>query len=219
MAILALHKVQKSFDSHQVLTDVTFSVATGEILGLFGRNGSGKSTMLKILFGTQKADVLAYSINNKAIKSSQVIKNKSIGYLPQHSILPKQIKVRDVIPVFHSTEATQDVIFYDPHIATMTHKKVGDLSLGELKYLEVLLLAYLPHPFLLLDEPFSMLEPLHKEQLKKIIKTLQKTKGIIITDHYYEDVLEITTKNIVLTKGIAYTVQTKKDLKAFDYLK
>ncbi|MGJ8666330.1 MAG: ATP-binding cassette domain-containing protein [Patiriisocius sp.] len=218
MATLVLHHVSKSFGTKQVLKDVSFRLETGDILGLFGRNGSGKSTLLKVLFGNMKAESLKVSINNKEIKISEVIPKQLIGYLPQDPFLPKQAKVRDIIPMFHSGEAEQDRIFYDPNIATMTDNKMSDLSHGERKYFEVVLMSYLPHPFLMLDEPFSMLEPLHKERLKTFLTSVSKMKGIIITDHYYNDVLEISSQNIVIKDGVGHLVKAIEDLKRLNYI-
>ncbi|WP_432410384.1 ATP-binding cassette domain-containing protein [Rasiella sp. SM2506] len=218
MEKLQVYSASKSFGSKKVLKEISFTLQRGELVGLFGRNGSGKSTLLQLLFGTLKADEISFSIDDTPIKPLQVIPKQYIAYLPQHPFLPKQMKVRDLIPLFHRAEATQDAIFYDPHIATMTHKQTGTLSVGELKYFEVVLLAHLPHPFLLMDEPFSMLEPLHKEKLKEFLLKLKQRKGIIVTDHYYHDVLEVSDKNIVLKDGIAYQINNEGDLRKFEYL-
>jgi len=218
LATLVLHNCSKSFGNNKVLKKISFSLETGEILGLFGRNGSGKSTLLKMLFGNMKAGTISASINGNALNISEVIPKQLIGYVPQHPFLPKQQKVRDAIIMMHPNEQEQDAVFYDPHIATMTHKRTGDLSLGELKYFEVVLLSQLPHPFLMLDEPFSMLEPLHKEKLKGKLVSLKNKKGMIVTDHYYNDVLEVATKNIVIKDGIGYPISSTKDLQKFEYL-
>lgn len=218
MATLQLHSVSKSFRSKEILTDVSFGITTGDILGLFGRNGCGKSTLLKILFGTTPAGEINLTVNGHGIAPSEVIRKQLIAYLPQHPFLPKHTKVRDLIPVYHPSEAIQDAIFYDPHIASFTAKKIGALSLGELKYFEVVLLGHLAHPFILLDEPFSMLEPLHKEQLKEFIIQLKATKGVVVTDHYYNDVLDITTQNRVLVAGKVHAIESTDDLKKYEYL-
>ena len=202
-----------------VLKEVSFTLKTGEILGLFGRNGSGKSTLLKILFGNMKANLIEASLNNTPLNISEVQQKQHIGYLPQYPFLPKQMKVRDVIIMFHPNKEEQDAVFYDPHIAKMTHKRTGELSLGELKYFEVVLLSQLGHPFLMLDEPFSMLEPLHKEKLKAQLLDIKQNKGIIITDHYYNDVLEMATKSIVLKDGMGFPVSSTADLLEYEYLK
>lgn len=218
MEKLQLYSASKSFGKNEVVKEVSFSLERGELLGLFGRNGSGKSTLLKMLFGTLKADELSFSINGNIVKPSEVIPQQLIGYIPQHPFLPKQMKIRDIIPMFHTSEAKQDAVFYDPHIATMTHKQTGALSLGELKYFEVVLLSHLPHPFLLMDEPFSMLEPLHKEKLKEFLLKLKQHKGILVTDHYYHDVLDVSDKNIVLKDGVAHKINNEADLRKFEYL-
>ncbi|QIE58161.1 ATP-binding cassette domain-containing protein [Rasiella rasia] len=215
---LHLHSVVKSFGNKKVLQGAALELTKGSVLGLFGRNGSGKSTLLQLLYGSLKADNISISIDDKKILPSEIIPKQLIGYCPQHSFLPKNLKVRDVIPLFHPSEEKQDMVFYDSHIATMTHKRVGNLSLGELKYFEVILLGHLPHPFLLLDEPFSMVEPLHKESLKHFLNAKQEEKGILITDHYYHDVLSISNENTVLKDGMLHKVATTADLQKFEYL-
>ncbi len=150
METLVLHSVSKSFGRKEILKEVSFSLDIGEILALFGRNGSGKSTLLKLLFGTLKANSISVELNGQPMSVSEVIKKQQIAYLPQHPFLPSTMRVRDVISMFHSDVNAQDAIFYDSHIATMTHKRTSELSLGELKYFEVVLLSQLDvalHPY------------------------------------------------------------------------
>ncbi|HBY67764.1 MAG: hypothetical protein CMC07_07145 [Flavobacteriaceae bacterium] len=70
----------------------------------------------------------------------------------------------------------------------------------------------------MLDEPFSMLEPLQTKALKEFLLKISETKGIIITDHYYTDVLDITTKNIILKDGKSIEIHSIEDLKKNEYL-
>lgn len=218
MAIFKLHNASINFGSKEVLSEVLFSLETGEILGIFGRNGSGKSTLLKMIYGTIRQGSINSSINESVFTPSENILKKQIAYLPQDSYLPKNIKVRDLIPIYASEEEKQDKVFYDPYIASYTSKKIGELSLGQVRYLEVLLLANLDHPFLMLDEPFSMIEPLYKIQIKRILEALKSKKGIIITDHYYKDVLEISTRNILIQGGKSYKISSVSDLQKQGYL-
>jgi len=218
LATLQLYSANKYFGKIQLLSDVSFTCETGEILGIFGRNGSGKSTLLKMIYGLMRADGIELSLDDKTVKPSEIISSKRIAYLPQHSFLPKQQRVRDIIPIYFSAEEKQDAIFYNPTIAKIASKRVGELSLGELKYFEVVLLGNLEHDFLILDEPFSMIEPLQKEALKGFLLQKKKEKGIIVTDHYYYDVLDITTKNIVIKDGIAHAIEHEEDLRKFEYL-
>lgn len=218
MAIFKLHKAEISFGKKEVLKEISFSLNTGEILGIFGRNGCGKSTLLKMIFGTLNKGSISISIDDVKYNPSKNILAEQIAYLPQHSFLPQNIKVRDLIPIYFSDEKKQDAIFYNPLIAKLAATKVGELSIGQVRYLEVLLVGNLDHPFLMLDEPFSMIEPLYKLEIQKLLQKLKANKGIIITDHYYQDVLSITTKNILIKNGIGYTIETAADLKKLEYL-
>lgn len=219
MAILQLHKATKSYGQKEVLSNVSLELSTGNILGVFGSNGSGKSTLLQLMFGLLNADEIDLNLNGNTLNPSDVIKTKRIAYLPQHPFLPKFSKVRELIPMYHDSEEKQDALFYNPSIASIATKHVGDLSHGERKYFETMMLGHLDHPFLFLDEPFSMLEPLQTEALKTFLIQLKKTKGLLITDHYYQDVLDITTHNMVLKEGKSYPVKGVADLKKFEYLR
>jgi ABC-type multidrug transport system ATPase subunit len=218
LAVFQLHNVSKSFGKKEIINDVSFTLKTGEILGIFGRNGCGKSTLLKMIFGTEKSDSINISIEGKAFLPSKNIQNQQVAYLPQHPFLPKNLKVRDVIPIYFQEEKKQDAVFYDALIAKIAEKKVGELSMGQLRYFEVLLIGNLEHLFLMLDEPFSMIEPLYKVHIKEFLNRLKEKKGIIITDHYYEDVLDITSQNIIIKDGKSQNIKTKEELTQFQYL-
>lgn len=209
---LAISGAYKSYGKKSILDNISFNIKTGEILGIFGRNGSGKSTLLKMMFGTLAANHIQIKYNSEIIARKEIIPRQLIGYLPQDSFLPKGTKVRDVIALFCNDEEKQDSIFYAPEVPKFDNLSVGKLSLGQLRYLETLLVGSLDHPFLMLDEPFSMLEPLYKELLKKLLKDLSQSKGIIVTDHYYRDVLEITDANFLLKEAQKIAIFQPQDL-------
>jgi ABC-type multidrug transport system ATPase subunit len=218
MHTLTINHVTKTFRGRPVLTDIQFSCRTGEIVGIFGRNGSGKSTLLKILFGTLQADSADVLIDAEKVVLYKVIPNQQMAYLPQEGFLPKDMQVRDVIPLYFSDGEKQNQIFYAPKVAKLETKRVGKLSHGELRYLEILLVSHLEHPFLLMDEPFSMIEPLYKDVIKDLLISLKAKKGIIITDHYYADVLQITDKNILISNGAAHEIRNREDLVKHGYV-
>jgi len=217
MQQLSVSGLSKSFGTKVLLDNAGFTLKTGEILGIFGSNGSGKSTLLKILFGTVKAPPFSLKINNQQISAKDVIPKQLIAYLPQEPFIPKQLKVRDVIPLYYKGD-TQDKLFYAPGIQRLANSRVSQLSMGELRYFELLLIGNLNHPFLMLDEPFSMIEPLHKEKIKEFLVALQSVKGIIVTDHYYRDVLSVSTKNLLLKNGSLIEVATEQELAANGYI-
>lgn len=218
MRQLQITNASKSFGDKKNLDQVALSCNTNDIIGLFGRNGTGKSTLLKIVFGTVKADDVSISYDGQIIPVKKVIPSQIIGYLPQESFLPKQVRVRDIVPMFFQRSEDQELVFYAPKVRTFDHMRVGELSLGQRRYLEVLLIGNLEHPFLLLDEPFSMIEPLYKDEIKHLLVKLSKYKGIVITDHYYDDVLDITNHNYLLKDAKLHEVQSKKKLIEMSYL-
>ncbi|WP_308427915.1 ATP-binding cassette domain-containing protein [Aquimarina muelleri] len=201
------------------MKNINLQCKVGEIIGAFGRNGTGKSTLLKLIFGTVKADSIHIKINSKTIFPNDIISSKKIAYLPQDTFLPKEQKVREIIPLFFPNGEDQDKIFYSPQVSSFEKTKVGKLSLGQLRYLELLIIGNLSHTFLMLDEPFSMIEPIYKDVIKDLLLKLKKSKGIILTDHYYNDVFEITNKNFIIRDAKKIEIVDKADLIKYEYLK
>ncbi|GAA3560506.1 ATP-binding cassette domain-containing protein [Snuella lapsa] len=219
MDTLKVTNINKSYGKNTVLKNVELDCKIGEIIGIFGRNGTGKSTLLKLIFGTVKADAILIKINSDNFLQKEIIPSKKIGYLPQDSFLPKERKVREIIPIFFPNGDDQDAVFYAPRVSSFEKTKVGKLSLGQLRYLELLIIGNLDHPFLLLDEPFSMIEPIYKDVIKDLLLKLKKSKGIILTDHYYDDVLDITDKNFVIKDAEKIEIIDKDDLIKHEYLR
>lgn len=219
MDLLKVTDVNKSYGKKAILKNINLDCKVGEIIGIFGRNGTGKSTLLKLIFGTVKADSILIKINSEIISQKAIIPSKRIGYLPQDTFLPKERKVREIIPFFFPKGDDQDKVFYSPQVSSFEKIKIGKLSLGQLRYLELLIIGNLNHQFLMLDEPFSMIEPIYKDVIKSLLLKLKKTKGIILTDHYYNDVLEITDENFVIKDSEIIKVVDKSDLVKYEYLR
>lgn len=214
MANLIIDNLSKSFGVKQVLDGLSLQVRTGEIVAILGRNGSGKSTLFQIVFGLTKAEKGRITVDGKILDRSQDV----VAYLPQYAFLPGRMSVRALIQrSFESTKA-QDTIFYAPKISKIENQRVGQLSVGERRYLATLLLGQLPHPFLMLDEPFSMLEPIQMEFVKNYLVSLQASKGILLADHYYEDVLQTADRKLLLQNGQLQAVSNKSDLVEKGYL-
>ena len=152
--LLEVSGAYKSFGKKRILENISFELKTGEILGIFGRNGSGKSSLLKMMFGTLPANHIQIKFDSEIIDSKEIIPRQLIGYLPQDSFLPKGLKVRDVIPLFCDVEEKQNKVFYAAGVSEFDNTKIGKLSMGQLRYLETLLVGSLDHLFIMLDEPF-----------------------------------------------------------------
>jgi ABC-type multidrug transport system ATPase subunit len=195
MCQIDVHRISLSQGKRPLIENGNFSFQTGDILAIQGKNGSGKSTLMKALFGTHKAKKLEWSFNGEK-QPTPSPKYERIALLPQDSFLPRDLTPSEIIAMMYKSHDLQKHIYSAPYIADYSLKKMSELSHGAARYIEIIVILHLWHPFILLDEPFSLLAPLHKEAVKKLILEKSKTKGILITDHYTDDIDEIATKKI-----------------------
>ena len=214
--LLEADRIRKEFGTHQVLTDISITCQPGDSIGIPGRNGSGKSTLLKILFGTLCTDYKFIRINDEILDQPFKTRN-TIAYLCQDNFLPKNITVKQVVEIY-SNDIPSNAFLEDEVLAKVTGTKIRNLSGGESRYLEVKLLLNHNANFVLLDEPFNGISPLHVELIKKMILYQSLKKGIILTDHDYRNVLDVANKYYLLFDGRLKTIKTKQDLINWGYV-
>jgi len=208
--------VIKTFGTKQVLTDVFLSCAQGEIIGLLGRNGAGKSTLLKIIFGSLLADQKFVKIGDKIINGLYDNRNL-VNYLPQDHFLPNHLKISTIISLFCGSE-NASLIKSNDLIKPMLGKKSKQLSGGEKRLLEILLIIYSNSKYILIDEPFNGIAPIYKDEIKNLIKEQSKSKGFIITDHDYRNIMDISTRIVLMHDGGTKEIVEKDDLKFWGYI-
>ena len=214
--VLEIDSIQKKFDLKSILSDVYLKCETGDILGLLGRNGSGKSTLMQIIFGVLKADF-------KFIRVDGVVKSKTselfneISYLSQDNFLPRNFRVAKVIALSIKKDKIND-FYSDETITTLKNKSIGELSSGELRYLEIKLVLSNSSKFVLLDEPYNGLSPLLIEKINDLILKNAAQKGIIITDHNYESIIGISKRLTLLKEGKLNHIKNKEELVEKGYL-
>jgi len=212
---LNVDSVELSFDNRKILQDVALQCSQGEIVGLLGRNGSGKSCLLKIIFGSLKPTYRYVGINGKYIYNGYT--NGAIAYLPQHNYLPHGIRISRLARMLIDP-AFWDEFIEQPAFQKHQYKTVGQLSGGELRMLETLMVIYNRADFILLDEPFTHISPVQTEFFKPVIKACAKRKGVIITDHQYYNVLDVADRLIILENGCTKPVYGVDDLVTYRYL-
>ncbi len=215
MSKLHIDSITKSFGEKDILKDIYLSCETGNICGLLGRNGSGKSTLFQIIFGTIKGDTQYIKLNDIILKNQSDRKNR-IAYLPQHSFLPKNIKIKNLIDLFCAKENNAKIT-QSKFIQPFLNETPNTLSGGELRIVEVLLIIYSKAEFILLDEPFHSLSPKTVTEIKTIIKQ-QTDKGFIVSDHQYHDVLDISDNIFLLSDTHLKPIKDLTELKRFNYL-
>jgi ABC-type lipopolysaccharide export system ATPase subunit len=214
--LLEVDSVRKNFGTNQVLTDISLRCKPGDIIGLLGRNGSGKSTLLKIIFGTLYTNEKFIRINNSILNRPFTTRN-IIAYLPQDNFLPKNITVRKTIETFIECNKRQE--FQDDEVLSkVLDTKIRNLSGGESRYLEVKLLLNRDFPFVLLDEPFNGISPVHIDLIKKMITKKSLLTGIILTDHDYRNVLDVANRYYLLFDGGLKKINNRQDLIDWGYV-
>lgn len=184
-----------------ILNAVELHLAPNDIVGIIGKNGSGKSSLLQVLFGSLRAQSITMSYNGYKATPSKNNHNRIFGYLPQDPFTFNNLTVNETIATWFPDTLDQDRLLYEPLIHTLYNKRVGNLSMGERRFLECMLVMNQEQPVILLDEPFSALAPLQIERAIAFIKERRAYKAIVITDHYYQHVLKTVDKNLLLHDG------------------
>lgn len=213
MESLQIDSVYKTFGERILLSGIHLSCECGQVVGLLGRNGSGKSTLLKIIFGTLDAE-------NKFVKTGNTVVrglSANIAYLPQERFLPYHLTVKTALQLTVDKHKIVELID-DSFIAGFVNNKIRNLSGGELRYLETRIILASSAKFILLDEPFSKISPLLIEKLIPIIKESSLDKGIIVSDHSYNNVLGIADKLYLLKDGASHLIEEDSNLIELGYL-
>jgi ABC-type multidrug transport system ATPase subunit len=214
--LLEIDSIQKNFGHQSIVSDVYLKCETGDIIGILGRNGCGKSTLLKIIFGIVPADFKFVRIDGKVQLKAEAL-FRDISYLHQDSCIPKSLSVKKAVQLSIPKEELLD--FYgDEMIHNIRDKKIGHLSGGELRYLEIKLVLRNPSKFVLLDEPYNGLSPLMGEKINQLILDNSARKGIIITDHNYQNVISVATQLTLMKEGKLHYLKDKIELVEKGYL-
>jgi ABC-type multidrug transport system ATPase subunit len=213
--ILEFDSLELKYDTRSLLSSVYMKCEVGEVVGLLGRNGSGKSSLMKVVFGALRGDHQSIRINGRHLPQDYIPK-RLIAYLPQEDLIPSFLSVRKALQLFGIPE--EDILSQFEEIKEFLNLKPKQLSGGYLRVIEAMLILKSKAPFCILDEPFSGLMPIHVEKLKELIKAEKNKKGIIVTDHLYRDVLAITDRLYLLANGKTFFIKHEDDLIARGYI-
>jgi ABC-type multidrug transport system ATPase subunit len=213
--ILEFDSIEKSFSDRKILSSVYMRCDTGQAVALLGRNGAGKSTLMQIVFGSLSGDCQSIRVNRSPLLNAQS-QMKCIGYLPQGRLLPLDISVKRTLLDFRIEPDVLVDAF--PDFKNWMNYKAHQLSGGWLRMLETFLILKSKKQFILLDEPFSGLMPLHIDLIKDLIAREKSNKGIIISDHLYQHTLDIAETVYLLKDGKSYLVNDRQELVFRGYL-
>ncbi|MCF8404244.1 MAG: ATP-binding cassette domain-containing protein [Bacteroidales bacterium] len=202
------------FGKKRVLQDVYIKSETGKITGLLGRNGTGKTCLLNVLYGKLIPVNYSVRVDSKSQLTSTRQKNEMM-YLPQFSYIPKSLSLKRIFKDFNLDFSGFKKQF--PEFDKYYKTKINKLSGGERRIIEICVILLSKTKFCLLDEPFSHVMPVHLDSIKRLIKKESSKKGIIITDHLYEHILEICDNIYVISNGKTHLIKNKNDLVTLGY--
>ena len=202
-----------------ILKGAYLEAKPGQVTAIIGRNGSGKSTLLKIAAGQIRPDSGITIIDGNRIHNKSLRKRfDKIGYLPQESMLPADISVKRLIKSLPESQKLAD----DLLIQKIYNQTVIQLSGGEKRYLEVAVLFSLGRKYILMDEPFSGIEPVIIDLIiDKIREEANSGKGILLTDHMHRSITKVADKGYLLHNNQCYRLDgnVTEELKKMGYLR
>ncbi len=196
----------------KIVNDVSLKVNKGEIVGLLGPNGAGKTTTFRLMVGLYKPDSGEVRLNDKNLSQFPLYlrARKGVGYLPQESSVFRKLSVEQnfkaILEFLPLSKAKKQEKMQDK-LKEMGLEKIRQrisylLSGGERRKVEIGRILLLGPKFLLLDEPFTGIDPLGVQDIQNILNSLKnKGMGILITDHNVQDTLKITDRAYLISGG------------------
>jgi lipopolysaccharide export system ATP-binding protein len=224
MGLLRANNLAKSYGGRSVVKDVSMEVERGQIVGLLGPNGCGKTTCFYMIVGIIAADRGNVSIDNEDITALPMHgrARRGIGYLPQEASIFRKLTVTQNIYSILQTRRELDraqrlekleQLLEEFHITHIRDSKGMALSGGERRRVEIARSLATDPDFILLDEPFAGVDPISINDIKQIIKQLQgRGIGTLITDHNVRDTLDICEKAFIMGEGHIIAAGTADDI-------
>lgn len=202
---IELKNVSKSYDNLEVLKNINFKVHKGEVLGLLGINGAGKSTIMKIICSYIKPNSGSIYICNKNIESNTRLTKSKIGYLSEKNPLYEEMYVDEflnfIYKFYNVKNKNLKKILKKTHLENIRNKKIKILSAGQKKRVGIAQAIIHNPDVLILDEPTATLDPNQKNEIHNLIKELGKNKAILFSSHIIDEVEKICNRIIIIHKG------------------
>lgn len=222
--ILRAENIEKSFKKKSILRGVSFEVEGGKVVGLLGPNGAGKTTSFNIIVGILRSNKGKVWLDGKEITTMPLYKRARLGisYLPQERSVFRNLTVSEnLLAIMEYVEKDEYErkrkvldLLEDFKISHLAEQKAYTLSGGEARRVEIARALVTNPKFILLDEPFSGIDPLAVIDLQTLISKELKARGIgiLVTDHNVRETLTICDMAYILSDGVIQIKGTSEQL-------
>jgi lipopolysaccharide export system ATP-binding protein len=225
MTTLETVEIAKSYRGRRVVNDVSLTVKRGEIVGLLGPNGAGKTTSFYMVVGLISPDSGKVLLDGKDVTSVPMYQRANLGvsYLPQEASVFRKLSVEDNLMAILQTRRMSgrerrekmNRLIEEMGLETVRRSKGYVLSGGERRRVEIARSLAIDPSFLLLDEPFSGIDPIQVLELRRIILDLKNSGiGILVTDHNASETLGVTDRAYIINDGKIFRSGRPVDLAA-----
>lgn len=216
---LRTQDISKTYRGRRVVDAVSVSVGVGEVVGLLGPNGAGKTTTFYMIVGLVTPDSGRIQLDDRDITGLAMFQRARVGisYLPQEPSVFRKLSVADnlraileTLPIpEHERRERLESLIEQMGLEKVRNNKGYMLSGGERRRVEIARSLSIQPEFLLLDEPFSGIDPIQVIELQRIIAELRKTGiGILITDHNVRETLAVTDRAYIINNGRIFRAGT-----------
>ena len=202
-----ISKVNKFYGKQQALTDVSFSLNKGEIVGFLGPNGAGKSTLMKIITCYLEKDSGKVQVCDLDTEEQNLKVKEKIGYLPENNPLYTDMYIKEYLTFVGRIYKVENLnnriteIIQQTGLSAEQSKKIGELSKG-FKQRVGLAAALIHNPeILILDEPTTGLDPNQLGEIRNVIKEVGKDKTVLLSTHIMQEVDKMCNRIIIINKG------------------
>ena len=227
---ISLTNIEKTISSKKILSDVSFSIGSNEIVGLLGPNGAGKTTAFYIAAGLIFPDQGRVFINNKDVTEMPMHSRAKLGlgYLPQEASIFTDLSVEsNLLGIAELSNNDKDQTFEkvakiidEFDLTKILQLKGRMLSGGQRRKVEIARTLICEPSIILLDEPFAGIDPIAVEEIKELLKEIcKKNISILITDHNVRETLSLCHKAIILSEGSIIAEGNEKSLKENDHVR
>ncbi len=223
MELLQTHHLMKGYNGRAVVDGVDISVRRGEIIGLLGPNGAGKTTTFAMVVGYVRPESGTIMLDGRNITALPMYQRArlGIGYLAQEPSIFRKLTVEENIMAILETvnlsyaqrRKRLDELLNELGITHLARQKAYVLSGGEKRRLEITRALVTNPQFILLDEPFSGIDPITVFECQEIIRELKgRGLGVLLTDHNVRETLAITDRAYIMAEGRVLIAGTAQEL-------